>query len=403
MAVTVIGIDGGPLPEGAEEALRSARLVVGARRHLETHVPEGVRTLELGPFDPALNALSSLSTEELGVVLASGDPGFFGALRTLRERGVRCSVLPATSSVQQLMARTGRSWDDVTVVSAYGGDLSRAINVCRARPAVVVLTSPGAGPAQLGSGLRGWRRTLTVGEQLGEADERLTTLDPDEAAQRTWQEPNIVLCMADPDAVPRRGWFAGGEPVPPDGWALPEDEFSHREGVITKAEVRAVAVARLAPRPGTLVWDVGAGSGSVAVECARLGAATIAVESDGTQVVRMITNAAGHGVDVRVEEAEAPKALRELPKPDAVFVGGGGPDVLTACAYAGASRIVVALAALDRVTSTRDALSSAGYEVEGVQLSVNRLAEAADGAARLEAADPVVLISGWRKNEREVS
>src|SRR5699024_10630607 len=108
----------------------------------------------------------------------------------------------------------------------------------------------------------------------------------------------------------------------------PEDEFSHRDGVITESEVRAVALAKLAPRPGALVWDVGAGCGSVAVECARLGAAAIAVESDEAQTVRMITNAARHGVDVRVEEGEAPQALRQLPRPDAVFVGGGGSEVV---------------------------------------------------------------------------
>ncbi|MBA8823318.1 precorrin-6Y C5,15-methyltransferase (decarboxylating) [Saccharopolyspora lacisalsi] len=399
MTVTVIGIDGGPLPDGAEEALHSARLVVGSRRHLEAHVPEGTRTLELGPFDPAMNALSSLAAGELGVVFASGDPGFFGVLRTLRERGVRCSVLPATSSVQQLMARVGRSWDDVTVVAAYEGDLSRAANVCRARPAVVVLTSPGAGPAQLGTALRGWRRSLTVGEQLGGTHERLSTVSPEEAAERAWQEPNVVLCMSDPDAVPRRGWFAGGEPVPPDGWALDESEFSHRDGTITKAEIRAVAVAKLAPRPGVLVWDVGAGSGSVAIECARLGAATIAVESDESQSVRMVTNAAGHGADVRIEEGTAPKALRELPKPDAVFVGGGESEVTTACAYAGASRIVVALTTLDRVAVTREILGGAGYRVEGVQLSANRITEPPE--SRLEAAEPVVLISGVRVGERD--
>ncbi|MER7081393.1 precorrin-6Y C5,15-methyltransferase (decarboxylating) [Saccharopolyspora kobensis] len=399
MAVTVIGIDGGALPKGAEQELESARLVVGGKRHLDAHAPEHARRLELGPLEPALNALSALSGDEHGVVLASGDPGFFGAVRALRERGIRCTVLPSTSSVQQLMARIGRSWDDVVVVNAGGQDLGRAINVCRARPAVVVLTTaPKAGPAQIGSGLTGWRRTMVVAEDLGGPNESIVTLDPAEAAKRTWREPNIVLSLADLDDVPHRGWIAGGEPVPPaTGWALAEDEFSHRDGMITSAEVRAVALAKLAPRPGALVWDVGAGSGSVAVECARLGAAVIAVESDETQAVRLITNAAGHGVDVRVEEGESPQVLRNLPRPDSIFVGSGGSDVVTACAHAGAARVVVALAALDRVGATRDSLRSAGYEVEGVQLSAARLAELPDGASRLEAANPVVLISGCKK------
>ncbi|WP_344134538.1 precorrin-6y C5,15-methyltransferase (decarboxylating) subunit CbiE [Saccharopolyspora halophila] len=398
MAVTVIGVDGGPLAPGGAEALEQARLVVGGRRHLDAYAPDSSRRVELGPLEPALNALGALSGDEHGVVLASGDPGFFGAVRALRERGIRCTVLPATSSVQRLMARAGRSWDDVSVVSAHGRDLSAAINVCRARPAVAVLTAPKAGPAQIASGLAGWRRTMIVAEDLGGPNESVVTIDPADAAKRTWFEPNVVLCLAEVDEVPERGWMAGGEPVPPaTGWALSEDEFSHRDGMITKAEVRAVALSKLAPRPGTLVWDVGAGSGSVAVECARLGAATIAIEKDEAQAVRMVTNAAGHGVDVRIEEGEAPQALRDLPKPDAIFVGGGGTEAVTACAHAGATRVVVALAALDRVGPTRETLRSAGYEVEGVQLAASRLAELPDGSSRMEAANPVVLITGRKK------
>lgn len=400
MAVTVIGVDGGPLAPGGAGALEQARLVVGGRRHLDAYAPDNARRVELGPLEPALNALGALSGDEHGVVLASGDPGFFGAVRALRERGIRCTVLPATSSVQRLMARAGRSWDDVSVVSAHGRDLSAAINVCRARPAVAVLTAPKAGPAQIASGLAGWRRTMIVAEDLGGPNESVVTIEPAEAAKRTWFEPNVVLCLAEADDVPERGWMAGGEPVPPaTGWALSEDEFSHRDGMITKAEVRAVALSKLAPRPGALVWDVGAGSGSVAVECARMGAATIAIEKDEAQAVRMITNAAGHGVDVRIEEGEAPQALRDLPKPDAIFVGGGGTEAVTACAHAGATRVVVALAALDRVGPTRETLRSAGYEVEGVQLAASRLAELPDGSSRMEASNPVVLITGRKKAE----
>ncbi|WP_460954581.1 precorrin-6y C5,15-methyltransferase (decarboxylating) subunit CbiE [Parasphingorhabdus pacifica] len=402
MTVTVVGVDGDSLPAGSDETLAEVRLVLGSRQHLAAHAPAHARQLELGPLEPALGALTALADHENAAVFASGDPGFFGVVRALRERGIRCEVLPATSSVQRLMARVGRSWDDVAVVGANGGDLGRTINVCRAHPAVVVLTASGAGPAQLGTGLIGWRRTMIVGEDLGGHHEKLTTIEPAEAAKRTWREPNLVLCLTEPDAVPPRGWRAGGSPSPPEsGWALPADDFSHREGTLSSAEVRAVALARLAPRPGALVWDVGAGSGSVAVECARLGAATIAVESDEAQVVRLVTNAASHGVDVRVEEGEAPRVLRDLPRPDAIFVGGGGNAVVTACAHAGATRVVVALTALDRIAGTRETLRSAGYEVEGVQLAASRLAEASDGTWQLAPNTPVVLVTGHRTGTEE--
>ena len=90
-----------------------------------------------------------------------------------------------------------------------------------------------------------------VAEDLGGPGERLTTLPAAEAAARDWDPLNVVLCLRDPDAVPARGWHAGGEPVPaPGGWALPDDDFTHRAGMVTKAEVRALALARLGPRPG---------------------------------------------------------------------------------------------------------------------------------------------------------
>ncbi|WP_308283212.1 precorrin-6y C5,15-methyltransferase (decarboxylating) subunit CbiE, partial [Pseudonocardia nigra] len=323
-----MGIDGGPLPPGAADALAGAEVVLGARRHLDgVPLPDAAERIVLGPVAPALDAIGG----RRAVVLASGDPGFFGIVRLLREHGHQPAVLPAVSSVQQLVARIGRSWDDVAVVSAHGRALEPAVNVCRARAATAVLTAPGAGPAEIGAALEGWPRTLVVAEDLGGPGERVTTLPAAEAASREWHPLTVVLCLRDPGAVPARGWYAGGEPAPPPGgWALPDDAFEHRAGMVTKAEVRAVALARLAPRPGALVWDVGGGSGSVAVECARLGAAALAVERRADDVARIAANAAAHGVDVRVVAGEAPAALAGLPRPDAVFVGGGGPEVVAA-------------------------------------------------------------------------
>lgn len=334
------------------------------------------------------------------MVLASGDPGLFGIVRLLRSRGYVPVVLPAMSSVATLAARIGRSWDDLAVVSAHGRDLGPAVNLCRARPATAVLTAPGAGPAEIGTALAGWERTLVVGEDLGGPDERISTVRAAAAAaatDRVWHPLSVLLCLRDPAAVPARGWVTGGEPVPPaGGWALPDDAFDHRAGMVTKSEVRALALARLGPRPGTLVWDLGAGSGSVAVECARLGAAALAVERRGDDAARIAANAARHGVEVRVVVGEAPAALAGLPRPDAVFVGGGGPEVVAAAAATGAARVVVALAALDRVGPTRSALAAAGFTVDGAQLAASRLATLPDGAVRLAAENPIVVLWGAR-------
>lgn len=394
VSVTVLGMDGGRLPAQAAQALSRATLAVGAARHLHAAaLPTDCRRIELGPLEPALEQLRAHPGP--AVVLASGDPGFFGIVRALRENGIRPAVLPAVSSVQRAFARIGRPWDDAVVVSAHGRDLAPAANLCRARPAVAVLTAPGAGPAELGAALLGWNRTLVVAEALDTPTERVSTFSPEEAAVHTFTEPNVVLCLREPDDVPARGWLAGGHPLA-GGWALPENTFHHRDGMITKAEVRAVVLARLAPGPGTLVWDVGAGSGSVGVECARLGSAVVAVESDPAQCVRVVANAGAHGVDVRVVEGRAPAALTGLPEPDAVFVGGGGPAVVAACAAGSARRVVVALAALDRLASTRDVLSTNGFAVEGVQLAASRLVELPGGGLRLVAANPVLVLAGSR-------
>lgn len=383
----MIGVDGRPLDPAARAALDAAEVVAGARRYLHL-APRGAEQVELGAVAPALARLAG----RRAVVLAAGDPGFFGIVRLLRVHGLEPRVHPAASSVARAFARIGRPWDDVAVVSAHGRALGPAVNVCRARAATAVLTAPGAGPAEIGAALAGWPRTLVVAEDLDGPDERLTMLPAAEAAGREWRDPNVVLCLRDPAAVPEQGWLAGG--APPAGWALPDDAFEHRAGMVTKTEVRALALARLAPRPGTLVWDVGAGSGSVGVECARLGSAVLAVERRADDAARVAANAAAHGVDVRVVAGEAPAALDGLPAPDAVFVGGGGPDVVAAAAAAGPERIVVALAALDRLAPTRAALH--GYRVDGVQLAASRLADLPGGSVRLAATNPILLLWGVR-------
>lgn len=169
--------------------------------------------------------------------------------------------------------------------------------------------------------------------------------------------------------------------------------------MITKFEVRALALARLGPRTGDLVWDIGAGSGSVAVECARLGAAAVAVEKTSDGVERIRANAAAHAVYVRAVHGSAPAVLDGLGDPDAVFIGGGGrelPAIVTACARRARRSVVVALAALDRVPQVRAALAGAGLVPEGVLLQSSRLAPLPGEVTRLAATNPVFLLWGTR-------
>ncbi|WNV89812.1 hypothetical protein [Umezawaea sp. Da 62-37] len=278
------------------------------------------------------------------------------------------------TSLHRFATIAGRSWDRVVVVDAAANPAA-ALNVCRARSSVLVRNAP---VAELARGLAGWRRTLVVAEDLGGPTEQLSTVDPADAVVRPWRSADVI-CLADNEFTPGV-----------DGWALPDDRFAHRGStMIANAEVRALVLARLAPRPGVLVWDIGAGPGAVGVECARLGAAVVAVDRDPVQCVRIIANASAHGVDVRVEEAELADVLGDLPRPDAVFVGGGGAFVVAACAKVGAPRVVAAVPELDRVVPARDALRDAGYTVEGSLLSSARLVGGA-----LAATDPVTVLWG---------
>ncbi|MEU1406105.1 precorrin-6y C5,15-methyltransferase (decarboxylating) subunit CbiE [Streptomyces sp. NPDC005728] len=399
--ITVIGTGtGAPVPE---DVLAGAALVVGGRRHLDAvRLPEGAERIVLGPLAPALETIGEYVGKELPVfVLASGDPGFFGIVRVLAERfgSGRLDVRPGVSSVATAFARAGLPWDDAVVVSAHGRDLRTAVNVCRAHPKVAVLTGPGAGPAELGAAL-GDGRVLLVASALGDPErERVERVTPAEAAAKDWGTAvSVVLCLDEARALGAVRTVAG-VPARPDRWALDESEFAHRDSMITKFEVRALALARLGPRLGDLVWDVGAGSGSVAVECARLGAAVVAVEKAPDGVERIHANARAHGVDVRVVHGSAPDVLDELDDPDAVFVGGGGrelPAVVGACARRARRTVVVAMAALDRVPAAREALTRAGFTCDGVLLQSSRLAPLPGDVTRLAATNPVFLLWGVR-------
>jgi precorrin-6B C5,15-methyltransferase / cobalt-precorrin-6B C5,C15-methyltransferase len=432
----------GPAAYGEERsrarALAEATLVVGARRHLDAApLPSGAERVVLGPLAPALDAVAAHlagprprrqdgRNGDVGqhadtggdlapcenapaparvVVLASGDPGFFGIVRALAERfgPSALRVLPSVPSVALAFARAGLSWDDAAVVSAHGRDPRTAVNVCRSHPKTAVLTGPACGPAELGAALAGTGipRTFVVATALGTADERVERLSPAEAAARAWPDPvSVVLCLDPARTVPAAQRTLAGSRTPRDRraqWALPEEEFAHRDSMVTKYEVRALALARLAPGPGDLVWDVGAGSGSVAVECARLGAAAVAVERAADGVDRVRANAAAHGVDVQAVHGSAPGVLDGLPDPDAVFVGGGGrglAGIVAACAARAHRSVVVTLAALDRVPEVRAALSGAGLVTDGVLLNSSRLSPLPGDVMRLAATNPVFVLWG---------
>ncbi|MER5799463.1 MULTISPECIES: precorrin-6y C5,15-methyltransferase (decarboxylating) subunit CbiE [Streptomyces] len=365
--VTVIGWDGSPLTAAARSALGAATLVAGAAHHLALpEVPRAAERIRLGSVSLAARRIAGHRGS--AVVLADGDPGFFGVVRTLRapEFGLEVEVVPAVSSVAAAFARAGMPWDDAQVVVAHRRTLRRAVNVCRAHTKVAVLTSPGAGPAELGLLLEGVHRTFVICEELGTASERVTILTSDKAADHTWRDPNVVIVIGGfVAAAEDGGWIAGRDPgAGPRGWALPAQAYGGALGEGETDLLRAAQLARLGPRVGDLVWDIGSGSGAFATEAARTGAAVIAVDRNPGSCARTEDSARRYGVQMQIVHGTAPHVLENLPEPDVVRVGGGGVQVVSAVADRRPQRIVTHAATRDAAELVGRDLSEHGYQVE---------------------------------------
>jgi len=394
--VAILGVHAGRVPPGAEGLLARATLVAGGREQLDALAPPGAERVALAAdLGPAIDALDAASGG--ACVLASGDPGFFGIVRRLAERlgRERLDVRPAPSSVAVAFARLGVPWDDAIVVSAHGRAPEAALHAALRHPKVAILTGPDTPPTFYARGLVGTGRVMAVAERLGAAEERVVCGAPEEMADRAFAEPNVVIVL-DPDSAGAR--TATWPPRTPRAWALPDERFEHRAGMVTKREVRAMVLSRMGPGVGDLVWDVGAHSGSVAIECARLGAAAIGVERDLEAAQMCVRNAAAHDVPVRVVVGEAPAALADLPDPDAAFVGGGGTDldaILDATAPRTRRAVVVTLAVVERAGPAMERLAAHGLEVDATMLQASRLKPLA-GGHRLAAENPVIVVSGVR-------
>ena len=388
--IAVVGVSGGePVGKEARAAIDAATVVAGAPRHLRTLAPLGARTVPIdGPLDRVLDEID----RERGAVcvLASGDPGFFGIVRVLAERVSpgRLDVHPAPSSVSLAFARLGLPWDDAAVISAHGRPLADAARRAVRHPKAAVLTAPDASPEALGRELLALgapHRRVAVCARLGEPDERVDVVTLDDLAAGVF-DPLAVVVLLDGD-----GDRDGVAPAPTLEWGRTETSFAARDGLVTKAEVRAVALGKLVLPDAGVVWDIGAGSGSVAVEVAALapGLRVFAIEQHEVDAARIADNALAHQVAIDVVHGTAPGALEALPDPDRVFVGGGGAPVLDVALarLRPGGRVVATFAALDRAVAAYERLGNLA------EISVARGKPLA-GGVRLHAENPVFVVWG---------
>ncbi|MDX2707861.1 precorrin-6y C5,15-methyltransferase (decarboxylating) subunit CbiE [Streptomyces sp. PA03-6a] len=388
VAVVGIGADGWPgLPATSREALTGAGVVLGGPRQLELLPPEvtAERVAWPSPLRPAVPGLIAAHAGRRIAVLASGDPMFHGIGRTLTEvlGADRLRVLPHPSSVSYACARLGWAVEDTDVVSLVGRPPATLAGALYDGRRVLVLSRDAGTPAAVAGLLRerGYGASrLRVLEQLGSPRERIL-----DGTAVNWPHPagdplNVVAveCAAEPAAAPRLGLVPG----------LPDSAYEH-DGQLTKRHVRAATLAVLAPAPGELLWDVGGGSGSIAVEWMRAHRTcrAVTVERDAVRAERIARNVAALGVPaLRVVTGAAPAALDGLPVPDAVFVGGGltAPGLLEACwaALRPGGRLVA-----NTVTLESETLLARWYARHGGELVRLAVAHAA----------PVGGFTGWRQ------
>lgn len=328
--VTVVGLgaDGwSGLPEPARALVRNAAVLVGGGRHLDLVPQVHGQTREPWP-SPLRDGLVELMERHGGVelvVLASGDPLVCGIGSTLAEVfGVDFTeVVPAISSVSLARARMRWAAESTEVVNLVGRDRHAVLRHLAPAHRLLVLSSDEGTPADVAALLtaRGYGGSrMTVLGNLGSTDETCV-----EGTAATWTG---VVSRLNVIALDLRGPVVGS-------WAtgLRDDDFEH-DGQLTKRDLRASALARLAPQPGQLLWDIGAGAGSVGIEWMRAHSTcrTVAVEADAERAARIGRNAASLGVPtLQVVHGRAPESFDELPAPDAVFVGGGAtrPGVVT--------------------------------------------------------------------------
>lgn len=381
ITVQGIGADGWDgLPEPARQRVREAEVVLGGARHLGLLPPVDAQVREPWP-SPLREALPALLGRYDGrriVALASGDPMRSGIGTTLVALLGRDAVAiePVVSSVALARARMGWSAEQTTVVTIVGRDVRAVLRELAPGHRVLVLTSDVTTPGEVAGLLTraGYgATTMTVLADLGSGAERRSVTT---AGAWTGDAPDLHVLALQLDGPPVGAWTGG----------LPDTAYEH-DGQLTKRDVRACALAHLAPQPGQLLWDVGAGAGSVGIEWMRAHATcrAIAVEKDGARVGRVARNAGTLGVPgLRVVTGSAPGVLHGLPDPDAIFVGGGATadGLLDLCRerLRPGGRLVV-----HGVTLETEQLLGAAYTLHGGTLT----------RISVEHAGPIGTFTGW--------
>ncbi|KEJ91176.1 precorrin-6y C5,15-methyltransferase (decarboxylating) subunit CbiE [Synergistes jonesii] len=380
------------LTPAVREAIAASRAVAVAPRH--RHLAAGhPNVIEMSDFKETFERLrEELKAGDVSL-LVSGDAGIFSLLPLIKKNfpDEDIVVLPGVSSLQSLCAKAGETWQDAVILSGHGRNIpdEKILDAAEHNRSVIFFCDAKKNPAWLcalldSAGLGGVN--TVVGERLGSEEERVRRGAARELARESFDSLAIVLLIND--------GFSERAPL------LPEDsDFIRTEGIpMTHEEVRAVIIAKLRLTPGTVLWDVGAGTGSVSIAAAQLCRRVHAVEVNAEAAELVRENAKKFRLhNVKVYESSALAKLAELPKPDAVFIGGGGPElpaILDCVSERGSGiRVVVSAVSLKTSALCTVKLSEDGFTAfDAAQIAVSRIKRV--GNAQIwQARNPVTIFS----------
>ena len=384
LSIIGIGADGlDSLAPASRRLIEAAEVIVGGARHLAM-VPNGAaeRLSWSAPLSKTVDAIKARRGKRV-VVLATGDPMWFGIGVTLARHFPRAEmiVLPHLSAFTLAASRMGWPLAETETITLHGRPLDLLALHLAPGARLLILSEDGETPSQVASFLRarGWGQSaITVLEHLGGAEERRVDGVAADWTVGPCADLNTlaVLCVPGPDA-------RALSRVP----GLPDDAFTH-DGQLTKREIRAATLAALAPLPGQLLWDVGAGCGSVAIEWMRAArnARAVAIERDPSRLALIARNAAALGVPkLDIGAGEAPAALTDLAEPDAIFIGGGlsVPGLVEKCwtALKQGGRLVANAVTIEGEATLFSSQGKFGGQLTRIQIS---------------RAEPVGRFTGWQ-------
>lgn len=395
------GLDG--LTSLARDLIDRAELLIGAESTLaRVRATSGERLVLGSNLADAIDRIAASPGKRI-VVLASGDPLFYGVARYLCDKlgKERFEVVPHVSSMQLAFARVKESWDEAFLTNLANHPVEQVVEKIRTATKVGLFTSEVSPPAAVAKALLERRIdyfSAYVCENLGSPDERVTQGELSEIARMEFSPLNVMVLVRKPN-VPDRPSEAIGRRL----FGNPEEAFRQskpKSGLLTPSEVRSIALAELDLGPQSVVWDVGAGSGSVAIEAAQIasGGQVFAIEMDAADHQLIIANAERFGVPNLVPVlGRAPEAWASLPKPDAIFVGGSGREISHIVELAfeqlrAGGRLVANVGSIENLAGVHEALQRKSSSVKLCMVNVARGTYQLE-RVRFEALNPTFLLS----------